>query len=1034
MALERLAPDAILEQTNLTGAVADIQDDPDSPDGSWLTAAANTSTVLRASFPSPSDDLTLGAGQQEIRVLVRSTGEQTDPTADVELYENGSLVTALVSGASVGTATVLSGTFDAASLSDSTGAGVEVRVAGTPGGGNPSRRASLEVGAVEWNAEYTPSTGPKTFTADASVGIAEALLGPLQFSDDFERSESGQWGNGWTHTNPGNTSPNPFSVAGGKGLMTHDSNGANDSIDSHQPVGMTDQDVFVTVETDKLAAGAYQHIDVSVREVLAHADYYRAEIKFETDQTVRVALARRINNDYTELAAPAVVPGLTHAAGARFRVRVQAVGTSPTTIRAKVWAEGDTEPDSWFHSADDSHATLQVASGIGLRSWVQGGVSNGPIEYAFDDLEVYGPSSAYSTTADASATVIDPNLPQPQPPTSITGSNNWDGQGAVTDVDESVDSPDGSRLAPSNVVDWYIEFDFPALTSGETIVGEVQDFRAVANVANGDTPNAQAQIDVYENGVLVHSGTATNTPVGDTVVTTSWTPPSGTNGDLITARFRGFASSIDSPFLDAISWDRRTATGEAYSTTADASATVTADHTATGDASATVTADYSRTADASAQVSEDYARTADASVTVNTGLTVTGDASVQVTASHTETADISARVSNDYQRTADASAAVSSDYSATSDTSVTVTDSVTFAGDMAATVTAPFTATGDTSATVTADYQRTADASARIETGLTVRGDASATVTADYTLTGDAGLTVTADHTERGDASATVTADYSRTADASAQVAGSHSWTGDTSATVTADFSTTADMSATVTADHTETGDASVTVNSGSAFRGDTSLTVTADYSRTADAVANVSEDYTRTADATAQIHEDVTYRGDASATVHEDVTFTGDIEATITASYTARGDGTLAVHRVYSSRADLSATVTADHAATADASLQVHAPYTTTADASSTITEDYARTADAAATVGVLVSLTADMAATVTADHAARGDASLTVLAPDFSETGDMHAIIRAAFADAITHRADPHSRRDGFTHRSRPFTRRGNPFTSRE
>lgn len=34
----RLAPDAILAQTNLTGAVSAIQDDPDSADANWLTA------------------------------------------------------------------------------------------------------------------------------------------------------------------------------------------------------------------------------------------------------------------------------------------------------------------------------------------------------------------------------------------------------------------------------------------------------------------------------------------------------------------------------------------------------------------------------------------------------------------------------------------------------------------------------------------------------------------------------------------------------------------------------------------------------------------------------------------------------------------------------------------------------------------------------------------------------------------------------------------------------------------------------------
>lgn len=34
----RIAPDAILAATNLTGAVSVIQDDPDSPDANWLTA------------------------------------------------------------------------------------------------------------------------------------------------------------------------------------------------------------------------------------------------------------------------------------------------------------------------------------------------------------------------------------------------------------------------------------------------------------------------------------------------------------------------------------------------------------------------------------------------------------------------------------------------------------------------------------------------------------------------------------------------------------------------------------------------------------------------------------------------------------------------------------------------------------------------------------------------------------------------------------------------------------------------------------
>lgn len=41
MATERQSPDAILELTNLSGVVGDIQDDPDNPNGNWLTYITN---------------------------------------------------------------------------------------------------------------------------------------------------------------------------------------------------------------------------------------------------------------------------------------------------------------------------------------------------------------------------------------------------------------------------------------------------------------------------------------------------------------------------------------------------------------------------------------------------------------------------------------------------------------------------------------------------------------------------------------------------------------------------------------------------------------------------------------------------------------------------------------------------------------------------------------------------------------------------------------------------------------------------------
>jgi hypothetical protein len=77
---EREAPDAITLQTNLTGSVTDIDDDPDSPDANWLTASGKS--TLRTSFPTPSITPT---GSQNFRVLLRknATGGGTSGTDNV---------------------------------------------------------------------------------------------------------------------------------------------------------------------------------------------------------------------------------------------------------------------------------------------------------------------------------------------------------------------------------------------------------------------------------------------------------------------------------------------------------------------------------------------------------------------------------------------------------------------------------------------------------------------------------------------------------------------------------------------------------------------------------------------------------------------------------------------------------------------------------------------------------------------------------------------------------------------------------------
>ncbi|MCH8165233.1 MAG: CotH kinase family protein [Planctomycetes bacterium] len=155
---ERLPLDTVLDSLNLTGAtVANLDDDPDAAGTDWATATTNNvNTVVHAAFPNPSGLLVDGFGLQEFRASVRknaASGAGT-PTARIELRQNGQLVRAgpnIDVTARSASQQVISLTWDATEIL--VAAAVECKVIGTKSGGSPANRASVDIGAVEWNAE-----------------------------------------------------------------------------------------------------------------------------------------------------------------------------------------------------------------------------------------------------------------------------------------------------------------------------------------------------------------------------------------------------------------------------------------------------------------------------------------------------------------------------------------------------------------------------------------------------------------------------------------------------------------------------------------------------------------------------------------------------------------------------------------------------------------------------------------------------------------------------------------------------------------
>lgn len=146
-----LSPNTLLLQTGLVGNLNSIAVD----DTTWLTAQTdNTNVDLAVGFPTPLNPPTVGAGLQKFIVKHRVTPNGSTLTFNAYLRENG---VRLNGGATIDSWTSNVTTeatreilWNAALLSDPTGAGVEIEIECASQGGNPSIRTSGEFQYVQW--------------------------------------------------------------------------------------------------------------------------------------------------------------------------------------------------------------------------------------------------------------------------------------------------------------------------------------------------------------------------------------------------------------------------------------------------------------------------------------------------------------------------------------------------------------------------------------------------------------------------------------------------------------------------------------------------------------------------------------------------------------------------------------------------------------------------------------------------------------------------------------------------------------------
>jgi len=210
--------------------------------------------------------------------------------------------------------------------------------------------------AANWRA--TSTTGGTPGLANTAGGPAGTALA----KDSFTRTVAGGLGSaetGGTWTIPATASA--YAVNGGSARVTSPV-GSNRKAYLNG-VSSTDTEVRATATFTRPSASSV-YVGLVGRRV--GASEYGARVVIGPSGSVALQIQR---NTDTVLKS-ATVSGLTFASGNSLQFRLQVVGTSPTTIRAKVWKVGATEPSTWPVTITDSTAGLQTAGSIGLYSYL----------------------------------------------------------------------------------------------------------------------------------------------------------------------------------------------------------------------------------------------------------------------------------------------------------------------------------------------------------------------------------------------------------------------------------------------------------------------------------------------------------------------------------------------------------------------------------------------------------------------------------------------------------------------------------------
>ena len=249
----------------------------------------------------------------------------------------------------------------------------------TTGTGATSSHTYAAAGTFTASLTVTDNQGA-TNTVSHPVTVTAPVTPPVNIlaQAQFGTAVANSWGSadvGGAWTNTGVTTA--YSVAGGVGLQVVPAGSSKTS--SLAGVSSNATDLTVSFGLDKMPTGGGAFVSAIGRDI--GSTNYQARVWVQSNGAVQLQLLQ--GGTAIQLVN---VTGLTFTTASTLNVRLQVFGTSPTTVRAKVWSAVAIEPAAWLASATDSTPALQVAGSVGLRSYLSGTATDTPVTTRFDNF------------------------------------------------------------------------------------------------------------------------------------------------------------------------------------------------------------------------------------------------------------------------------------------------------------------------------------------------------------------------------------------------------------------------------------------------------------------------------------------------------------------------------------------------------------------------------------------------------------------------------------------------------------------------